>query len=171
MLLKYMLLWLEGFFFHEKKVFWDCFEALGLNNIFHLHPHCHILDRSSLRDSDKELTSWTTEKIEVLSAKSLTFEVSPSGKSLIKTKNNKGPRTEPCRTPALICDYFEVWTLRRTLWGLSDKNESISPKYFPHTPIRLSLYKRPPCQTLSNALDKCRKTPFTSNDGFASNAL
>ena len=37
--------------------------------------------------------------------------------------------------------------------------------------MRLSLYKRPSCQTLSNALDKSRKTPLTSKDGFASNAL
>ena len=55
----------------------------GLNNIFRLHPHCDILDKSSLRDSDEELESRTTEKIEVSSAKSLTFEVSPSSESYI----------------------------------------------------------------------------------------
>ena len=37
--------------------------------------------------------------------------------------------------------------------------------------MRLSLYKSPSCQTLTNALDKSRKTPVTSNEGFASNAL
>ena len=78
-----MTLWLEGFFLREKTTSWTCFEASGLNNIFHLYPHCDILDKSSLRDSDEELESRTTEKIEVSSAKSLTFEVSPSGKSLI----------------------------------------------------------------------------------------
>ena len=51
--------------------------------------------KSSLRDSDEEFKSRTTENFEVSSAKSLTFEVSPSGKSLISTKNNQGPRTEP----------------------------------------------------------------------------
>ena len=98
----------------EKTISWACFEASGLNNIFHLYPHCDILDKSSLRDSDEELESRTTEKIEVSSAKSLTFEVSPSGKSLIQTKNNKGSKTEPCGTPALICDHFEVWPFRKT---------------------------------------------------------
>ena len=66
-------------------------------------------DKSSLIDSDEELESWTTEKIEVSSAKCLAFEVSLSGKSLlIYTKNNKGPETESCVTPALIFDNFEV---------------------------------------------------------------
>ena len=70
-------------FSREKTTSWACFEASGLNNIFHLYPHCDILDKSSLRDSDEELESRTTEKIEVSSAKSLIFEVSPSVKSLI----------------------------------------------------------------------------------------
>ena len=48
-----------------------------------MYPHCDILDKSSLRDSDEELESRTTEKIEVSSAKSLTFEVSPSRESYI----------------------------------------------------------------------------------------
>ena len=78
-----MSLWLEGFFLREKTTSWACFEASGLNNIFHLYPHCDILDKSSLRDSDEELESRTTEKIEVSSAKSLTFEVSPSSESYI----------------------------------------------------------------------------------------
>ena len=38
----------------------------------------------------------------------------------IKTKNNKSSRTEPLKTPALICGHFEVWPLRRTLWYLND---------------------------------------------------
>ena len=64
-----MSLWL-GFFLREKTTSWACFEASGLNNIFHLDP-------------DEERESRTTDKIEVSSAKSLTFEVSPFGKSSI----------------------------------------------------------------------------------------
>ena len=60
-----------------------CFEASGLSNVFHLYPHCNILDKSSLRDSDEELESRSTKKIKVSPAKSLTFEVIPCGKSLI----------------------------------------------------------------------------------------
>ena len=50
-------------------------------------------------------------------------------------------------------------------------NQDVSPRYAPHIPMRLCLNNRPPCQTLSNALDKSRKTPFTSDDAFPSNAL
>ena len=37
--------------------------------------------------------------------------------------------------------------------------------------MRLSLYKRPSRQTLSNALDRSRKTPLSANDEFALNTL
>ena len=47
----------------------------------------------------------------------------------------------------------------------------LAQKYLSHIPMRLSLYNRPSCPTLSNALDKFRKTPLTSNNGLASNAL
>ena len=67
----------------EKATSWAFFEASELNNIFHMYPHCGISDKSSLRDSDEERESRTIEKIEVSSAKSSTFEVSHSGKSLI----------------------------------------------------------------------------------------
>ena len=70
-------------FLRENTISWVCFEASELNSILHLWPHCDILDKSSLAVSDEELALRTTEKIEVSSAKSLTFEVSPSGKSLI----------------------------------------------------------------------------------------
>ena len=73
-------------FLLEKTTFWACFEASEFHNIFHLYLYCDILDKSSLRDSDEELDSQTTEKIGVSSAKSLTFSVSPSGKSLYRVK-------------------------------------------------------------------------------------
>ena len=70
-------------FLREKALSWAGVEASGLNSIFHWYAHCDILDKSSLRDSDKKLESPTTEKIEVSSAKSLAFEVNPSGQPLI----------------------------------------------------------------------------------------
>ena len=45
-------------FLLEKTNCWACFEASGLSNIFHLKPHCDILDKSSLRVSDEELESY-----------------------------------------------------------------------------------------------------------------
>ena len=71
------------FSLREKAISWACFEASGLNNIFHLYSHCDILDKSSLGDINEKLESRNTEKIEVSLAKRLTSEVSPSGKSLI----------------------------------------------------------------------------------------
>ena len=46
------------------------------------------------------LESFTTEKRDVSSAKSLTVEVKFSDKSLY-TKKNRGPKMDPCITPAL----------------------------------------------------------------------
>ena len=40
------------------------------------------------------------EKIHVSSANILHTDVIPSGKSFIYIRNSKGPRTEPCGTPA-----------------------------------------------------------------------
>ena len=58
-----------------------------------------------LSKTDDDIESWTTEKSDI-SPKSLAFVVKSSGKLLIYTKNNKGHRIEPCRTPALIFDQF-----------------------------------------------------------------
>ena len=78
-------------FLREKTISWTYFESPKLNNVFHLYPHWNILHKSSLRDSDEELESRTTEKIVVSSVTSLAFEVSPSSKLLIYTKNNNDP--------------------------------------------------------------------------------
>ena len=78
-------------FLREKTISWTYFEAPKLNNVFYLYPHWNILHKSSLRDSDEELESRTTEKIVVSSVTSLAFEVSPSSKLLIYTKNNNDP--------------------------------------------------------------------------------
>ena len=55
-----------------------------------------------LSDIDDAVESWTTEKSDVSSAKSLTFVVKPFDKSLIYTKKNRGRKMEPCGKPALI---------------------------------------------------------------------
>ena len=80
------------------------------------------------------------------------------------------PETEPSGRPGFIFDQFEVWLFRRTLWNLSDKNEPVTLKYFPHIPMPLSLYKRQSCQILLSH-EKSRKTFLTSTDGFVLPAL
>ena len=54
-------------FFREKKISWACLEASGLDKIFNLYAHCNILDKSSLKDSDKKVEPGTTKKIKVSS--------------------------------------------------------------------------------------------------------
>ena len=44
----------------------------------------------------------------------LHFGFKPSGKSFIKSKNDKGHKTGPCGTPARILIYFDVSPFRRT---------------------------------------------------------
>ena len=64
------------------------------------------------------LGSFTTEKRDVSSAKSLTVEVIFSDKSLIYTKKNRGPKMDPCGTPALTCNQFDYYPFSITRWNL-----------------------------------------------------
>ena len=50
---------------------------------------------------------FTTERRDVSSAKSLQFEERLLDKSFMKMRNNKGPKTEPCGTPALTLSQDE----------------------------------------------------------------
>ena len=54
------------------------------------------------------------ENSDVSSANILHIDFKPSGKSFIQIKNNKGPKTEPCDTPARILVHFDVRPLSRT---------------------------------------------------------
>ena len=47
------------------------------------------------------------EKSDVSSANNFAKDSKLSGRSFIYTKKSKGPRIEPCRTPARIGDQFE----------------------------------------------------------------
>ena len=51
---------------------------------------------------------------DVSSANILHIDFKPSGKSFIYIKNNKGPKTEPCGTPARILVHFDVRPMSRT---------------------------------------------------------
>lgn len=62
--------------------------------VFCIGPHQQIVL--------KKLIHKPLEKIEVSSAKRLSFEVNLAGKSLIQTKNKKGPKIEQCKSPALF---------------------------------------------------------------------
>ena len=70
---------------------------------------------------------WTTENIEVSSAKSFTLGSRLSNKSLIyiyQKNNNNGPRTEPSGTPALNVSHSDSCPFRTTFCCLSNQNDS-----------------------------------------------
>ena len=58
--------------------------------------------RSRFKYLADSLRSWTTEKSDLSSANNLAMEMSPSGRSLIYIKNNRGPSRDPCVTLALM---------------------------------------------------------------------
>ena len=50
-----------------------------------------------------------------MSANILQIEVIPFGKSFIHSRNIRGPRTEPYRTPANMLFHEDVWSSKTTL--------------------------------------------------------
>ena len=113
--------------------------------------------------------SWIVEKIDVSSAKSFTFEVIPSERSLMCTKKRRGPKIEPRETPALMPAHSNYWPLRRTLWNLSLKKLSIRFTRLPEIPIDSSLNNKPIFQTLSAAFEIFKNTDLISRVGLRSN--
>ena len=57
---------------------------------------------------------FTTEKREASSAKSLQFEERSFDKSFMPIRNNKGPKIEPCGTPAVTSSQDECGPFRTT---------------------------------------------------------
>ena len=58
------------------------------------------------------------EKIDVFSAKSLTFYIKLLGRSFMYLKNSNRPKIDPCGTSSSISSQWELWQLRKTLWYL-----------------------------------------------------
>ena len=77
------------------------------------------------------LGSFTTEKKDVSSAKSLAVEVILSDKSWIYTKKNKGPKMDPCHTLDLTGNQFDDRTLIFTYWNLILRKLLISARASP----------------------------------------
>ena len=82
-------------FYEKKNTYWACLFMLGLNDIFHWYALLEILIKSPFSCNNDRLTSLATEKIEVSSAKILAIDDRFLDKSLIYTKNNRGPKMDP----------------------------------------------------------------------------
>ena len=101
--------------------------------------HSNIFGRSLLNISAKVLLLCTTENREVSSTKSFTVDSMFSGKSFMYIRKKSEPRIDPCGTPALTGNHFEVWPLSNTLWNLFDKKLWISFSNESENPIDFSL--------------------------------
>ena len=103
----------DGWFLCEilrlNMISWACFAGSGLKLIFHTIAHSFILKRSLFNRLAQSLILGTTENSNESSAKSLTFEFKPLGKSLMQIKNSKGPRIDPWGTPTLTSAHYECW--------------------------------------------------------------
>ena len=94
-------------------------------------------------------TSWTTEKRDASSAKSLVVDDNPQLRSLIYIKKNKGHRIGLWGTPAETSTQDEDWLFKTTLWYLLLKMFSMSFNWVSDILNDLILYINPSCQTLS----------------------
>ena len=99
-------------------------------------------------------------------AKSLTEDSKPSGRSLMYIRKSNGPNIEPCGTPASNDDQLnnghqvplsETYYLKKLLRRL---------RRFPDIPICSCLNSNPSCHTLSNVLDISRKFALISMVGI-----
>ena len=89
-----MYLVLRGFAFF---VIWRTWHLEGLNCISHIFSNCSRLARSVCRTSLSVVELIARYKA-VSSAKSLTLDLTCSGRSFMYARKRIGPRTEPCGT-------------------------------------------------------------------------
>ena len=73
---------------------------------------------------------------------------------------SKGSNIDPWVTPASTGAHLECWPLKTTLHSLSPGKLWNNLGKFSEIPNISSLYKRPSCQTLSNALEIWRQIPL-----------
>ena len=91
------------------------------------------------------------------SAKSLIPDDIFSVKSLIYIRNRRGPKTDPCGTPADMFSQLDEQPFKITLCFLPSKKLLRILKDSPSIPFAINLVFNPSCHTLSKALDKSRK--------------
>ena len=76
--------------------------------------------------------------------------------SLIYTRNNRGPRMDPCGTPEETVDQAEEWPSTRTLCWRFVRKALIRLSTLPRTPTLSSFMHSFLCGTVSNAFEKSR---------------
>ena len=152
----------------QRRVLWEkitsCAWLLGsgLKFIFHWLAQEFILHKSLFKLVADIFILSTTEKSEILFAKSLTFVVRPFERSLIQIKNNNEPRMDPCGPADSIFDHEDSWPFNTTLCFLSLKKSLRVLKRLPDIPFYFNLKIRHLCHSLSKVLDMSKNTDRTS---------
>ena len=111
--------------FTRKYNFLFLFRFIRIKGHFPLVGPIWNFSRSSF-NSWVDCVAWTTEKMDVSSAKSLVVDDNPQPRSLICIKKHKGPKIDPWWTPAETSAQDEEWPCRTTLWCLLLKKFWIS---------------------------------------------
>ena len=135
--------------FLERRIHSD---FTGLNVTSHFSAQRWILARSKFNCSAACMGSSTMKYKLVSSAKSLIDELMSTKMSIIYKRNRRGPRIEPCGTPALTEVQKEFIPGKTTRCLLSVRYSENQVSNDPETTADLSLKRRPLCQTLSKAL-------------------
>ena len=104
--------WKDFSVFREKTTSWACLVRSGFNIIFYWYSHSDILFKSLLISSLETLMSFTIEKIDVSSAKSLNFDIKLLGRSFMYIKNrallNSASTPTHLHPPPLIPNHLYI---------------------------------------------------------------
>ena len=93
----------------------------------------------------------------------------PLLRSLKYIKKSKGPKIEPCGTPASTGVHAEIGPFSTTRWSLLFRKLWVSFSGNSVIPIHSILWMSPSCHILSKAFDIYKKTALTPKEGLQSN--
>src|SRR5664279_1714410 len=99
----------------------------------------------------------------VSSANIFKLDVIHCGRLFTKSRNNSGPRTDPCGTPLVTSIHVEYALRILTRMVLAVRKDSIHFNVFPAIPYILNFFNSRSCGTLSKAFLKSRymmSTPY-----------
>ena len=149
-------------FFLMNIVSWIYLMGYRLNFVSHWKSHSLIFSRLWLRWLAEVSMSWTTEKKNLSSANNLHLLLMSFDKSLIYITNNKGPKIDPCCTPARTSAQGEHWPLKTTSCFLALRKSAKILIILPQMLLWHSWKINQSYHILSKALDISRNIPQTS---------
>ena len=146
----------------EKTISCACLAKSGLKHIFHWNAQWKMLLKSSFNCFLDKSPTWTTEKMDVPSAKGFVIDDKFLLRLLIYIKKKRDPKMEPWETSSIIGTHVEDRPLSNTCWYLLLRKLTINFNRGPDIPVDLILQINPSCQTPSNILDISKNAPLIS---------